>query len=341
MYLGRMSCKISIRSEAANKTYVLRGVNDIEIKKSVHQILQTAKLQLPLSVVLRNKELLERIQLSSKIAEGDKIKIEFGYDDKNNVEFEGYINRINYKTPLEVECEDEVYILRKVKYKNSFRTITLKALMTYVLDELYKQKGVRWELYDKMPEFTFTNFKMQDVIGVDVLQHLQEKYGLASFLTTINGKKVLYVGLMYGMKTGEVKYLLDGNTISTDDLKYQGADQDKKYKVKIVNFNRSGQKLTIETGDKDGEERTFYFYGNHTEVELKHMAQAELEKQNTLGYKGTFTTFLFPYSEPGMIAKLSNRQFPERKGNYYIGTVTTTFGTGGARRKPEIDFRTS
>ncbi|PZP40643.1 MAG: hypothetical protein DI598_19210, partial [Pseudopedobacter saltans] len=78
MFLGTTTCEIDLAN-----TYRLRAVKEIEIKKSVHQIVQTAKVTLPLSVVIRNQNNLQHLKLTDKIKEGDTIKLSFGYDTKN------------------------------------------------------------------------------------------------------------------------------------------------------------------------------------------------------------------------------------------------------------------
>lgn len=334
MYL-RLTCKITI----GNK-FVLRGVNSIEVKRSIHQLIQTATVKLPLSIVMRNNELLQRIKLVDKIKEGDTIKLEFGYNGNNRLEFEGYIRRINYTMPLEVECEDELYLLRKVYYKNSFKKVTLKELLQFVLQQLEQQYNTGIELYSNLPELVFSNFIMNQASGIDILQELKDKYSLTCYLTTTGGKKTLYCGLAYTIEKGRVKYVLSRNTINTNDLKYEGSGN-KKYQVKITNFNRNGTKTELKIGDKNGEQRSLNFYGDHDMEHLRTMAKAEMERFSNDGYHGSFETFLIPFCEPGMISNLADPQFEQRAGNYYISTVVTTFNNNGGRRKPEVGIKLS
>lgn len=337
----RQSCNIELA-----KAYRLRGLHSLEIKKSVHQIVQTAKLQLPLSVMFRNTEQLEQIQLIDKIKEGDFVKIDIGYNDNNRTEFEGYIKRINTVQPLEIELEDELYLLRKINIKTSFKKADVKDILTLLLNELFKSSGLKLEVYKEMPSLTVTNFVIDNANGIAVLQDLQDKYGLASYLTTIDGVKTLYCGLVYGLKKakqkengkerGKIKYELQRNTINVSDLKYQVAG-DKTYQIKVTNHDPSGAVREITLGDKSGEQRQLHFYGKHTDDELKQLAASEMEKFASTGYKGGFETFLLPNVEPGDVAEITEKQYG-RNGNYYVGTVTTNFGSG-ARRKPEIDIQ--
>ena len=335
MYLGQQTINISIGDK-----YELRGVHDLEIKKSIHQILQTAKVELPISAVIKNQDINTYIKLADKINEGDKIKLEFGYNGKNNLEFEGYVRRMNFKSPLVLECEDELYLLRKVILKKSFLSSTLKEVISYLLDELSKQQGLKIEMYSYMPELTISNFQMKEKSGVVVLQELKDRCLLSIFLTVINGKKTLYVGLLYGLQKDTVKYVFNKNTVSIDNLKFNRS-KEKKYLATIINIDTRGNKLTIKTGDKDGEPITILTNGDHTQQDLEHKAQAELQNYSNGGYSGTLDAFLFPYIEPGVIANLIDEQYEDRTGNYYIGTVTTTFGINGGRRKSEIDLKVS
>ncbi len=335
MYLGRTTCRVIF-----NDQYALRGLNIIEIKKSVHQIVQTAKILIPLSVVVRNGELLEDIQIIDKIKEGDRLNVEIGYDDKNMLEFAGYIKRINHKQPLELELEDEMYLFRSLFLKKSFPKNDVREVLNYLNDELYKKHKIRFRLYDNIPNLQVKNFMINGANGLAVLQELKEKYLLATFLTTINGVRTLYAGLLYGLKLKTVKYAINRNTVNVDNLKYTLA-QDQRYKVEIVNIHPDGKTHKYEFGDKDATEtiKPTPIQGNKTKEQLKFIADRLIEERRISGYKGSFETMMFPYCEPGYIAQITDPQFKDRGGRYYIATVTTTFGVNGGKRKPEIDIR--
>lgn len=329
MYL-RQTCNIEIAGK-----YRLRGLHAVEIKKSIHQIIQQAKLELPLSVLFRNNKMLERIKLIDKIKEGDSISIDLGYDGKNRREFTGFIKRINPKMPVEIEIEDELYLLRDVYYKKNFKKNSIKDVLQFLINGLADAKGLKLELYDKMPELTVKNFMINNANGIEVLQGLMDTYPVFKcFLTTINGKKTLYCGLAYGMINNRVKYELNRNTISVDDLNYNQTAQEK-HRVKIVNFKTDGTKEEFSYGDKNASEVTFTFNSSLSHEELKLLADAQLQKKIT-GYRGALETFLIPNIEPCDIAVIEDKQYG-RNGSGYVGTVVTTMGSG-ARRKPEIEI---
>ena len=334
MYLGVMSCRIRIADK-----YTLRGLENVEIKKSVHQIVQTAKLTIPISYVIRNNEIKERVKIIDKIKEGDTISIDLGYDGNNINEFNGYVKRINHKQPLELELEDELYLFRKLNLKKSFKKNDVKDIIHYLVDECYAKFGIRFEVYNNIPNITITNFIINGASGTSVLQELSDKYFLHTYLTEIGGKRVLYCGLKYAVSNKQIKYVLNKNTITIDDLKFSTAG-DETYKVKLKMFKRDGTFFEKEFGDKNGKSLDpVTVNGDFSATNLELMAKAHLQAYSLGGYKGSFKTFMKPRVLVGDTAAITDPQFANRKGSYYVGTVTINFGTGGGTRKPEIDIR--
>ena len=336
MYL-KQTCSIIFETKSGVK-YQLPGLHSYEGKKSVHQTIQSCKLELPTSVIFKNKDAeFIRVQLIGKIKEGDKVTVYLGYNGNNKKEFEGFIKRINPKMPLELECEDDMYLLRKIRLKKVFKNNDVREVLKYMMDELYKQQGVRFEIYSNVPKVNVFNFWMDQANGITTLQELEDRYLLNSYLTVINGKKVLYCGLMYGLKKNHVNYIFNRNTISLDDLKYNHSN-DRTFKVEIRHVSHNGSEKKYEFGDPKGEVHKVLLENTMTEAAIKHFAQGMLEQLQAGGYKGSFTTFLIPTVEPGDVAVCTDPQFAERSGEYYISTVVTTFGSG-ARRKPELEIR--
>lgn len=333
MYLGAMSCKITIADK-----YIINGLETYEEKKTVHQIVQQAKITLPLSYVIRNNNMAETVKLIDIIQEGDAINVAYGYNGNNINNFNGYIKTINAKQPLELELEDELYLLRKIKLQKSFIKNDVKDLIKYIVDELQKQCNVRLPIYNEMPQLTITNFVMDGTNGVAALQELSDSYGINCYLAEIDGITQLYCGLTYGLKHNYIKYSINANTINVDDLKFKGGAT-TTFKVKFIHHNPNGIVDKIEFGDKLGTSlNDVHIYGNFTQEEVKLQAQAHLDAYKTGGYKGSFETLLLPQAQPSDIAIISDTQFKGRTGNYYIATVTKYFGTGGGKQKIEIDF---
>lgn len=338
MYLGQMTCSVDLDK------YTLKGFKSVEIKKSVHQIAQTAKLIVPTSVVIRNHDMASRIVLADKIKEGDKINIALGYDGKNNTEFTGFIKTINYKMPLEIECEDEMYLFRNTPLKAVFHNMDIRDVLAKICSEVSKKWSVPFSFFDKMPSITVKNFIANGQSAMWALQQLKDWYPmLGIFLTDINGQQILYCGLLYqDLGKPRVKYGLSGsinNTVSIQELKYQTTT--KTVKVIWEVRQPDGTIVKKEFGDSGAElVLKKKISGNVSDDVLRAMSQQEMTQKNYVGYTGKFTTFLYPQCDFGTIGNLNDPQFPDRQGNYFIGTVTTKFDTSsGGRREPEIDFK--
>lgn len=324
-----------LRSEIQIGRAKFTAVNDVQIVKSIYNIAQTCVIKLPLSAVLKNTAgVASDVSVADTIKKGDAVSVVLWYDgyDKKE-EFTGFVKSINRKQPLEIECENAIYLLRGKTFKKSFNTVSLLQLLQFIT------AGTDITLHPDIMSGAYSldikNFQIPDKDGVWVLQELKDKYMQTVYFT---GSKELYVGLAYTNQTGTVKYNINKNVINANDLKWQDKD-DVKIKIRCIHIAKDGSKTEAEFGDNDGEVRTIHLYDVSDKSQLERLARAEMEKHKYSGYRGELNTFLIPYCEPMMVAEIDNPQYPERSGRYYISSVTVTFGTGGARRKPEIDVK--
>lgn len=304
-----------------------KSVHEVTIKRSLYDLAATAVIKVPVTAVLKQAgEPPAHIETANAIKAGDKVEIKLGYDGSCNTEFVGYVKRLNYKVPLEIECEDEYYKTRFINCVFSKKETTLKQCLNDVLSGI--QIG-------KSADLTLKNFVINNKPGSWLLGYLKKEYGLTVFFD-INGK--LYAGKAHDVKGESVKYVLRENVISDDNLKYQLAE-DVKLKVKAVCYYKDGAKIEGELGEDGGEQKTLYYYDVKDAGELKALAQEELKRYSFDGYRGKITTFLFPYALPGMVADLEDKIYNERSGRYFIESTEVVFGMGGARRNVEIGIK--
>jgi len=326
-----LCCKISIERKADGKKLSFTTLNSCEIEKSIYKINSSAKIRIPTSARLKQDGKLstQSVQTGKQFERGDKITIELGYNDKLVKEFTGYIYRINFSTPLEIECEGSEFLLRTPLPTKKWKSTTLKEIVKYISDV----PGIT--LSEKIPQVNINNYVISTSRSrLEALQEVKEAYGLAAYFVENN----LYVGLAYTPDLGVVKYSIGVNTVKDDKLKYRYGD-DVKLKIKAIGFNADNTKLHAEIGDHDGQLRTLFFY-NVTSVEaLKKLAQEEIQKYKYSGYEGQITAFLVPYAIPGMKAELSDPKYAEKKGTFYISSTKVEFGRKGARRYIDIDVK--
>lgn len=313
-----LTCQIKIGDITLNQ------VNDVKIEKSWRNLDDKAMLKLP-----RVNKLL-----SKSFEVGQPVSITLAYEGvQSKVEFEGYVKKIKPNVPLVLECEDPTWLLRQTNIENVWKTkTTVKDIVAYIVEQVNKESnGTQITLSGAIDEIKLDHYRIEPVSAAEAINKLKESYGLAAYF---KGHE-LYIGMAYGKPEGRVGYHMARNVIK-NNLTFR-RKEDVKIKVKATSITRDNKTLTIESGDKKGDQRTLFFYNITDEKVLRTKVETELEKLKFDGYEGNLTTFLIPYAAPGMTAVVTDPDHPDLKnGSYVIDSVTTTFGARGARRKVEL-----
>ncbi len=314
-----------LESKVEIGSYIFNQVNEIEITKSVEELSDTAVIKLPTRFKVRQNG--EQKFTEDAIKVGDKVTITLGYEGKySGVEFTGFVKKISPKIPLEIHCEDALWVLRRKNITKSWEKTTMKEILTEVV------KDTPVQLADNIPSVNLDKWIIKNANGAQVLESLKKDLLMTAF---INDEGKLYCGLQQLTNVGQtVVYDLNYNLVE-NNLEFKSKEE-RKIKIKYTYIDKENKRKSIEVGDTDGEQREY-----HTSVisdlsKLEEMAKAELEKLKYDGFEGDVTSFLIPYATRGMKAKLLDNEHPNREGNYFIKKVVTTFGTGGARRKITI-----
>jgi hypothetical protein len=298
--------------------------NDVTITRSFDNQTQTAKVILPRNLKYNNKNIYEGE--NALIKRGDRIELYAGYLPNMPLLFSGYISKINNNVPLEILCEDEMFLLKQKQAPNlSYKSVNLRTFIEKVLgDSKIPFEALNAEL---------GQIRTQNASIGKVLQVLRNDYGLYSYF--VNG--TLYVGLAFQIDQAKEQVFLFERQMITDgmDLIYL-KKEDVKVQIKGVLIGKDNKKTEYSYGDSDGELRTIFQYGG-TKAELDQKAKSFLEQMNYTGYYGSFNTFLEPTVVPGDHAIIDSYKYPERKGTYLIKSVETSFGTNGGRQKIELE----
>lgn len=298
--------------------------NNVTITRSFDNQTQTAKVILPRNLKYNNKNIYEGE--NALIKRGDRIELYAGYLPNMPLLFSGYISKINNNVPLEILCEDEMFLLKQKQAPNlSYRTVNLRTFIEKVLgDSKIPFEALNAEL---------GQIRTQNASIGKVLQVLRNDYGLYSYF--VNG--TLYVGLAFQIDQAKEQVFLFERQMIVDgmDLIYL-KKEDVKVQIKGVLIGKDNKKTEYSYGDSDGELRTIFQYGG-TKAELDQKAKSFLEQMNYTGYYGAFNTFLEPTVVPGDHAIIDSYKYPERKGTYLIKSVETSFGTNGGRQKIELE----
>lgn len=308
--------------------FVFTSIHNVKITKSVDDLADSCVVQLPSRFKVKQKG--ETFYVEKAIKTGDAVKVTLGYEGVySGVEFQGFVKKVKPSIPIEVECEDMMYLLRRKNINKAWEQTTLKEVLTEVI------KDTPIALADNIPDIKLEKWIIKNANGTQVLEKLKEEFLISVF---INDDNKLYAGLSQLTNIGQmVVYDLNYNIIS-NDLEYKTKDE-RKIKVRYTYIDPNNKKKEVEEGDPEGELRTFHTSVVSDEKKLREMARAEIEKLKYDGFDGSITGFLVPFATRGMQARVIDNELKEIDEKYFVRKVETTFGTGGARRKVELGAR--
>jgi hypothetical protein len=311
--LVTMKSKITIGKLVFNNL-----INNVEVDSGRKCLTQTATIKMP-----RFNQLVDSSASDYKIKTGDAVKIELGYDNKLFEEFTGYVSEVSPKSPLEIKCEDEMWLLKQSTVTMSWKSITLKNLLAWLVPSVNILQ---------CPEVTLSPFSVSYVTKFKVLQKLKDEYGLDVYFR----KGKLFVGLAY-TETGlnKVVYNFQKNVPKEEvdkNLFFRKKD-DAKLRVKAISILPDNKRIETEVGDKDGDQTTLTFYNIKTKDELRKQATELINKQKFDGYRGSIKCFGVPYATFGMVARFIDERYKERQGDYFIDQVKVSYGSDGYRRE--------
>ena len=147
----------------------LKTVKKINIFSSKHEMTDRCEILLP------SKGFFKEKLLKTLFVYGEPIEVKMGYGDELNTIFQGFISEVNAGTPLTLQAEDAMFLLKKIPTKpvvleNAF----LPMVMGHLLYPLY------FSLENHVPLGTFTIYPEDDTVA-KVLQKLKDRYGFSIF----------------------------------------------------------------------------------------------------------------------------------------------------------------
>jgi hypothetical protein len=261
--------------------------------------------------------------------------------------FEGFISKVGSKTPIELECEDNMWHLKQLKAPEN--KLYKQATLAVVLNDLLKDTPFTLALAGE--ETNIGDFRIINESVAQVLDRLKKDYKINSWFRG----EVLHSSILtyFGRNINQEPHVFEfQRNIISDSLDYSRADDVRVgakahsvLKEELTSFNVNGKtnsahkRLEVVVGDTDGFVASLWFYGVKTIAELKSKAEEFLPRLKYEGYRGMFTTFGLPKVNHGEVVKLADKNFIERSGNYFVKGVHTTFGQGGYRQEIEVDLR--
>ncbi|SDE76015.1 hypothetical protein [Riemerella columbipharyngis] len=318
-----MYLNISVRITIGERLE-LNTVKSVEIQSTLEKISNKATVELPREFKdAKGKRLLDYIKT------GDTIRIELGYNGELKTEFEGYIAHIGAEIPTVLECEDEMYKLKRTKkFNHTFANTKLKEVLQFIAP------GYEIDCVD----MSLGKFMIENCTAFEVLEDLK-KYGIRC---NFYGKK-LHAGMMVDFKTPDKhKFVFGKNIRKSSDLKYVTKDK-KECKITAISIQAgTSKKVTYEFGTPVNGERTLHMPLNLSKNELKEQAEKYYHSVVFDGYDGTLDGWCIPRTKPGDTLQLIDPQYPDEKrdGNFLIESVTIKANANdGIKRENKISMK--
>ena len=324
LYLN-MTSKITIGN------LLLTNINSFEINENVDEISNNAKIVIP-----KNYKELKGQSVIDILKVRDKVKIEAGYDYDYSVEFEGYISEIDADAPaLTLNCEDEMFLLRQTNVTKSYRTVTLKQLLSDIMPAGYEIACVDVNL----GKIAFDNVSIYHIFNV-----LKQDFGL---YVRMKGKKIsINLRDVTAVINDVHTYTLNPEGIQgfftkKNELKYK-RKEDFKLQVEIKYTDLSGRKQTFITGNKDSDasKLSVVYPGKRDVIDVIKFGESIYQKRCYDGYHGSITGFGIPRTHAGDGLTIVDKADISRIGTYFIEKTNISYNeSSGFSRKNELSYK--
>ena len=306
--------------------------NSVKWKCSISNFVDTCTIRLPLaSYVVSTLVGTDDVATKGKrtvFNEGDKVVVSLGYDGTNTKRFVGFVNRINYAAPLELECEGYSYQLKKKLITKSYQSTTIKKILTDLID------GTDIQLSPYIPNVPITNVTFKNSPAFKVLEWFQKE----CLCTVYFDYDMLYVGASkFAVPKPHHKIRLGWNTAEDKELKK--AIENTETIVHVVEKSPAGAVKRTKSDQSK--------FDNIKDVKIRAGLPADFVKklaneiqiaQNTGGYRGDITCFLVPSIENGDVLEITDKRFPDREGSYFVEAVDGSFDNSGGRQKITLRY---
>ncbi len=297
--------------------YTFNYVHEVFIETNFESLTNTGLIKLPKNLKF------QKGQMKTEIKKGDEVIIQIGYDGQLNTVFEGFVSRLKTTVPVEIELEDLMWKLKQIEVNDVAKNETLKSF-------LERNIPYKIDCFDiELPRFVASK-----ITAAKLLDLVKEQTGLYTFIRD----NTVVVGKQYDAQNYKShKILLDYN-VEIENLEYMIKD-DLKLKVTAISNMENGEKIEVELGDPEGEERTLNFY-NLKKEDLTKIAEKELDKLKYDGYRGSITIFGEPLVKHGDVVELLDKEESDRRGNYFVDAVNYSHGVNGYRQELTLGKRT-
>lgn len=308
----------------------------IHIESSVQVLANNAKIELPREFRNAVDQVGKTINIAGKsildfMKRGDAIKIELGYDGDLQTEFEGYITKIGAEMPLLLECEDEMFQLKKADRVTKFiKSGKLIDILKAVVPAKYT--------IECNGDYSIGKWLIEDATPFNVLDELRDKAGIRAYF---KNPTTLCVGMIVDFKAETVhKFNFSENVRRGSSLKFEQKES-KPLEVIVKSKQANGKEFKYSTGVKDGNTKTINMPGL-TQEDIKVWADQTYKSLSIDGFEGSLDGWCYPRTKPGDAAQLYRPFYKDRHqdGRYFIESVTIDVnGSDGIKRVNNLSYK--
>jgi hypothetical protein len=316
----------SVKFKNKGVTYRLETIAAIDIDESVDNLVDTATITLPESVMN------QVLNIGDRIGRGTEVIIQLGYDDTLKTEFVGFIEDIvTNDSSLKILCEDALFLFRVGVKDAEMKPTTMAKIAQSLLSQINTSYRLVCD-YD----IAYEKFVIHQATAYDVLKKLADETKANIYFNT--DKKELHIHPPYLEKGGEVIYSMQHN-IEKSSLEYKKAI-DRKFEIIVESTNVKGKVESYTTGTTGGEKITLKV-GSVSPRDLPKIANAELIRRSADMYDGSIDGWLIPFVKPTYSAKIEDEDYPEKDGIYYVVGVVTSVSEAGCKRTVKLGVKLS
>lgn len=354
----------------------------VNINKDVESFTNTAIIRVPRKLKKDNEFIFNDLG-SVFLKRGDNIDIKLGYINGlnfmlDNSQFTGFISRIEIvdDNNVDIHCEDQMYFLKKVKLNFSRKSISLKDLGAYVIEQVNKIIPNNKISFYTAIDLDIKNLTVENITALELLDYLQTNYLLKSFFignvlniginyneTDINNnksKKVYNFSLINSATQAKLKPDVKFYKIINRDNLVLQYKEDVKYSIIAKIYYKNGDFKSYDFGDEDGEKREFVFYGDYDLNQISKLVENQINRLKYTGFtKGSsFITFGKPdinvldiisldgfgnvtYVNNNINSNESKNKSVIEKSSYLVDSVSISFDSNGFRQEIKLSNKIS
>jgi len=372
-----------------DEKYVFNFVNSLEIVSQWNAQTDTCNFTFPRNMYFKDEKTGTKVNFTGRniifgdtppiIQRGDKVTVELGYiwfDGTKDIyelnkEFEGYVVRVFTDTPVRVECEDSMFLLKQLTPKPK-----IYLNKDYNIETMIKEMVSTTKTKNKKHQAEIDKLKVRVSIKTQIGDFYSENETISQVLSRLRkdthtnsyfrGNELRCSAIVYYPEDQKDVFLgRSRNRVWNFDFNKNIIDNDLEYKlkedinlhIKAISINKVELNTTTKKGKpKKVEKRlecivpdnnylsgsetiTRHFYDIQTVDELRKLATLQLNRIWLTGLKGSFETFGLPSVRHGDIAQMQSLRLKEQNGIYLIKSVTKTFGINGYRQNIELDTK--